>query len=45
MTEKKFKEEFGPEDFDEEFPEEIPDDAKPKLNDEERRLRQQIYAN
>ncbi len=44
MNEKKLNEEFGPEDF-EEFPEEIPDKAKPNLNEEEKRLRKQIYAN
>ena len=44
MNEEKLHAEFGPEDF-EEFPEEIPDKAKPKLNEEERKLRKQIYAN
>lgn len=45
MNEQKFQEEFDPQDFDEEFPEEIPDNAKPKISEEEKRLRNQIYAN
>lgn len=37
--------EIEPEEIDEEFPQEIPEDAKPKLSEEEIKLRKQIYAN